>query len=177
MKRMNKVKAILVLTSVLVLLMAVVGSTIAFLTDQTDSVTNTFTPAKVTVSVNDTVSGKTKSNIVITNTGNTSAYIRATLVANWVDKDGNIVAPCDLSTEGTMVGLPGTNWTESNGFYYYTKPVDAGASTPDALFTSYTAGETPEGADHLEMKIIAQGVQAEPISAVTEAWGWTPSEQ
>ena len=35
--------------------------------------------------------GGTKSNVVITNTGNTDAYIRAALIGQWLDEDGNPV--------------------------------------------------------------------------------------
>ena len=47
MKRINK-KVILLAVSLLLILSAAIGGTVAYLIDQTGSITNTFTPAKVT---------------------------------------------------------------------------------------------------------------------------------
>ena len=82
MKRMNKTKTILALALVALLLTCAVGGTVAYLVTKTDAVTNTFTPGRVTVRVEDTVSGNVKKDVKITNTGNTSAYIRVAIVAN-----------------------------------------------------------------------------------------------
>lgn len=176
MKKLNK-KAILLLALVLVILTGTVSGTIAWLTVKPDPVVNTFIPGKVNVEVTDDVNGKTKSNVVIKNTGNTDAYIRAAVVANWV-KDGKIVAAWDNSI-GTFTGLSGANWsTGSDGYYYYTNPVAPDTETGSKLFTSYTYTDEDipvEGAT-LVMDIIAQAIQSRPVDAIIEAgWGWTPS--
>lgn len=180
-----KKKSFLILATMVLLLTFAVGGTIAYLVTSTTPVVNTFTPAEVTVSVDDTVSGTLKSDVVITNTGNTSAYIRAVIVANWCDEAGNIVAPCDLDDpdQVTFSGLPDENWLEKDGYYYYKKAVSAKTAIPqsDALFISCIAGTAPVAdAHHLEMTIIAQGIQSEGVTssgtpAVTDAWGVTVS--
>ena len=153
MKRMNKTKTILVLAAIALVLTCTVSGTVAYLVTKTDSVENTFTPAKVTCAVSETFNGTTKSNVQIENTGNTDAWIRATVVANWV-KDNKIVAPwTDNVTYNT------TDWTESGGYYYYNKIVSAGGSTAN-LFDSYTPGKAPVEGAHLEMTIVCQAVQA-----------------
>lgn len=166
MKRMNKTKTILALALVALLLTCAVGGTMAYLVTQTNAVTNTFTPGKVTVSVSDTVTGNEKKDVQITNTGNTTAYIRVAVVANWV-KDGKVVAP--WNDEDGLNILP--TWVKGNdGYYYYKSPVAAGVSVK--LLDSYTADGGPEGA-HLEMTIVAQGIQSVPVSVVHDAWDVT----
>lgn len=66
----------------------------------------------------------------------------------------------------------GADWLYSNtdGFYYYTKAIKAGESTEnllDSLISSDTA--TVENA-HLEVTVIHQSIQAEPDDAVESAW-------
>lgn len=170
MKRMRKTKTILVLAMVVLVLACAVGGTIAFLIDTTGAVTNTFTPAKVTCAV---VEGDfspgvstTKNNVKIQNTGTTDAWIRATVVANWVVGEGNnakVVAPCDIT-----FALP-TEWILKDGYYYYSQPVPANEYTAD-LITRYTAPTGgPEGA-HLEMTIVCQVVQSNLGSSAQAAF-------
>ena len=116
----------------------------------------------------DSFKGSTKTDVVITNTGNTDAYIRAAIVGQWLDPQGNPVFGFTDYTAGKVVlvdswyqdqfgtnaqhkqgsfsGLPGNNWVKGeDGYYYYTKIVPAGESIPasDPLFTSYTVGDVP----------------------------------
>lgn len=156
MKRMRNTKTMLVLAMVMLVLACAVGGTIAFLIDTTDTVTNTFTPARVTCQVvegefEDRVS-TTKENVQIQNTGNTDAWIRATVVANWVDRNGKIVAPCEVNL-GEVSG-----WTAVGGYYYYNQIVPPTDKT-SYLITSYKPTGGPEGA-HLEMTIVCQAVQS-----------------
>lgn len=168
MKRMRKTKTILVLAMVVLVLACAVGGTIAFLIDTTGTVTNTFTPAKVTCQVNEdfTDGGTTKRNVCIQNTGNTDAWIRATVVANWCDSDGNVVAPWtdDINNYNT------TQWTEGNdGYYYYKETVAAQGFTAN-LFNNYTPGTAPVEGAHLVMTIVCQAVQSNLGSSAKDAF-------
>lgn len=89
-RRLRWRKEFVLFCSVLVLLVGVVGGTMAFLVDRTDPVENQFTYDKVSCSVNETMNGNTKSNISIQNTGSTAAYIRAEVIVTWQDADGNV---------------------------------------------------------------------------------------
>lgn len=177
MKKMT-IKTILTLTALALLLTFTVSGTLAYISTKTNEVENVFTPVHVTVDVTDKVDTTTgvKSDVVITNTSNIQAYIRAAIVGYWCDAKGNIVAPWDPTDEnqGTFVGLTGSNWVKSGDYYYYTEKVDAGMPTPNALFTSYTEGTAPVEGAHLVIDILAQAIQAEPASAVQEAWGFVP---
>lgn len=126
--------------------------------------TFTLNPDDMNVTITDEIDGGVKQNVVITNTGNVAAYLRAVIVANWQDDDGNIVAAWDFEpTEFT--GLPGSGWVlGSDGYYYTSATVDAGDQAP-ALFTNYTPPTTPPVAgSHLVMDIAVQAVNTKPVS-------------
>ena len=93
--------------------------------------------------------GSTKTDVVITNTGNTDVYIRAALIGQWLDEDGNPVfgftdyatgdvalvdswyqdqfGKTPLFKQGKFIGLPGYNgtsatnhnWTLEDDGFYY----------------------------------------------------------
>ena len=104
----------LVISLALAVTLTVAGS-LAYLVTHTEEVINYFTPARVTCSVSDTVSDNVKSNVVITNTGTTSAYIRVAIVANWYNDEDEIVAPCDLSDIDASKW--GTNWVKHGDYF------------------------------------------------------------
>ena len=117
--------------------------------------------------------GGTKSNVIITNTGNTDAFIRAALIGQWLDEDGNPVFGFTDYTAGEVVlvdswyrdqfvtgarkhgeftGLVGYDddyegdWVLcKDGYYYYTKIVREGEAVPtdDPLFETYVVGMNP----------------------------------
>lgn len=161
----QKMKSMLMLAAAALLLTLAVGSTLAYLLDTTATVSNTFTPAKVTCKVNEpgwTDGGSTKTNVSITNTGTVYAYIRVAVVGNWYNAAGNIIAPHTVD-----LGTP-DGWTKSGGYYYHTAPVVPGADT-SMLIGSYTPTR-PEGVPtdaHFEMNIICQAIQAEGMGAAS----------
>lgn len=170
MKRINK-KVILLAVSLLLILSAAIGGTVAYLIDQTGSITNTFTPAKVTPRIEEEFPNQSvKNDVQIKNDGDIPAYIRVKVVVTW--KNGNDVygvAPKPV-TDYTWQ-IPGTDWVKgSDGIYYYTKPVPAGEKTSVLLTACQpVAGRAPAGYS-LSVDIHAQAIQAEPTAAVTSAW-------
>lgn len=170
MKRINK-KVILLAVSLMLILSAAIGGTVAYLIDQTGSITNTFTPANVTPDIEEDFNGSVKSNVKIKNNGDIPAYIRVKVVVTWKNAQGNIynTAPV-LNTDYTWTIPANNKWKQSGGFYYYTKPVPAGGSTSVLLTDCQPlAGKAPEGY-RLSVDIHAQAIQAEPTTAVTSAW-------
>lgn len=119
------------------------------------------------VDIDDDVEGQVKSNVVITNTGNMPEYIRVAVVANWVDAAGatlqSMVPVLDLEN----------NWVLNGRYYYYTQAIDPGMSPADPIFKKYTApvADAPEGADHLEMSIAVQAIDAQAEKSYITAWG------
>ena len=166
-------KALIVAALAVVILTAAVGGTMAWLSTQTQDLTNTFVPAKVTCKVDEnfTEGDTEKKDVRIQNTGTTDAYIRAMIVANWCTANGKVV-----KTASPNYVVFGSGWTKIGDFYYYPSAIAPDGFT-GKLFTSCTPNnaEKPEGADHLEVNIICQAVQSTPANAVTEAWGVTIS--
>ena len=110
----------------------------------------------VNLKIEDTVTNTVKSDVAITNTGNTTAFIRAAIVGQWLDhKNRPVFGFTDLlynyyavdswyqdqfvnttaGTHGTFTGLAGYKGTNNplnkwylcdDGFYYYSDPVDPG---------------------------------------------------
>lgn len=174
-RRLRWSKSFAVLACVAVLLTGFVGSSLAWLMDDTDPVVNEFTPGKVSTSINENMNGNTKSNVSFTNTGNVPAYIRAKLVITWQDGSGNVYGQAPvLGVDYTMSG-PGSGWQQSGDYYYYTAVVQPNDVT-GVLFASITqTGDNPAAGYTLHVEVLAEAIQAEPLSAVSEAWGWSPS--
>ena len=165
-------KSIALLVSLLLLITVTVGGTLAFLMDTAGPLHNLFTPSEVTTQVEETINGTTKSNVYIKNTGDTDAWIRAAVVVTWQDKDGNVYGQAPVKdTNYTNWGL-GTDWMQGyDGFYYYTKPVAAGASTATALIAEISPKEDPPADGYyLTVEIIGSGIQSKPASVFNTEW-------
>lgn len=149
----------LTIAIILILVMAI-GGTVAFLVANTDPITNSFTPANVTCEVNEVFNADNtvKTSATVKNTGNIPAYIRVAVVANTVDAKGNITGAKDVSNE-----LASSGWTKLGGYYYYNEVVAPDASTSNLL---------ADGIDltGIQVTILASAIQAEPDSAVAQAW-------
>lgn len=138
--RMNKLAILFI--AVVMLIGAVVGSTVAFLVTQTDPVENKFTYASVSCAVSESFNGTTKEKVQIQNTGTTDAYIRATYVVNWLNKDGTIAASVPEGYEYKLTENPNGKWTynPNDGYFYYWTPVAPGGFTADSLLTCIEIG-------------------------------------
>lgn len=169
--RMNKTAVLLL--AVILLAGAVIGTTVAYLTTNTDSIANNFEYAKVTCEVKESFSGNKKSNVQIRNTSNIPVYIRATYVVYWADAAGKVV----VNPEGYNYSLtvnPDSKWVENGGFFYYPSPVSSQGLTDGSLLTC-TLTNSPANPEYfLHVEIIASAIQSEPSSAVQEAWGIEP---
>lgn len=162
----------ILLAAVIVLLAGAVGGTWAFLVAQSEPVQNNFTYAHVRCTIKENFDGTTKSDVQIKNTGDIPAYIRARIVVTWKDARGNVSAVPVKDSDYTMT--MGTGWTKGTDGYWYCKTaVDAGGETPVLITKCEKKGNAPKDYD-LSVEILADAIQSEPASAVTEAWGNTP---
>lgn len=176
--RMNKLAILFI--AVVMLIGAVVGSTVAFLVTKTAPVENKFTYASVSCTVSESFNGTTKEKVQIQNTGTTDAYIRATYVVNWLNKDGSIApVPQGTTPDGYILSIsenPNKAWTKgTDGYFYYLTPIAPGGLTDGSLVNctvTYPQGVEPEYI--LSVEILATAVQSTPAKAVREAWGVTP---
>ena len=167
--RLNRT-AVLIM-AVLLLLGAAVGSTVAFLTDKTEPVKNSFEYAKVSCEVTENFTNNKKDNVRVKNTGTTDAYIRATYVVNWVDAQGNIASSDPAGYKYTLTANLNNSWTKgSDGYFYYTSPIAPVDSTQGSLLTcTVTYPDNPEYT--LSVEVLAEAIQSVPEDAVKAAWG------
>lgn len=179
-------RSFVVLAALLVLVLGIVGTTLAWLTDKTKDLTNTFEYAKVSCEVLETVTQTTKSDVRIKNTGNTDAYIRATYVVTIRDYNGNILYDAyETETfQKYMKDLEGKISTDpywqkgEDGYLYYRLPVPPDGETHNLFglgeiidYAKIKINERTYAKTYVE--ILASAVQAMPTNAVTEAWGAT----
>ena len=153
----------LIIALALILVLAV-GGTVAYIFTQTGPVINTFTPADAKITVDEQTSSNQKTEIIVKNNSTgVPVYIRVALVANMIDKDENVTGAANVPTF-----TPGDNWIVGNdGYYYYTEPVPVGGSTGNLLQSPMTLDE------NMQVVVLADAIQAEPTTAVTQAWGVT----
>lgn len=163
------------LLSGLLLVTLIVGGTVAYLVTQVTPITNTFTPSQVTCAVTEDFDGTVKSNVNVTNTGDTDAYIRVKLVTYRVNDNGDHI--------GGMADIPnfqrGTNWVKhSDGYYYYTQPVKPNEKPATALIDRIELTGSYDDADGGKqvIEVMAEAIQSRPTEAVGESWGVIISE-
>ena len=154
-------RSLLVLASVLVLTVAMVGGTLAYLATQTDPVVNTFTYGQVPIDIPEDFDGTTKENVRVSNTGNVDAFVRAKIVVTWKSASGEVSGVAVQPGDYTMT--TGDGWFRgTDGFYYCKAPVKADTESPVLITTATRTGTAPEGYD-LSIEILAQSVQADGI--------------
>ncbi len=170
-RRKTKSKASLLLASLLLILAVGVFGSISYLIDTSNVVTNTFIPGDVDPGIKEEFNGLLKQDVVITNTGNVPAYVRAMIVVSWVDTEGNVLS--EVPVEGTDYEMTISNqWKSSGEYYYWNGTVTAGGKTGVLIHECAPKGEGKEGYS-LSVEILTQSIQAEPAQAVIEAWGRT----
>lgn len=153
----------LIIALALILVLAV-GGTVAYIFTQTDPVINTFTPTEAKITVDEKTNSNKKTSITVENisTG-VPVYIRVALVANKIDEAGNVTGAADVPEF-----KPGENWLKgSDRYYYYTQPVPVDGSTGNLLKAPMELSE------NMQVVVLADAIQAEPTTAVTQAWGVT----
>lgn len=152
--------------AIILVVVMTIGGTVAFLMDSTESVINKFTPASSGITIEEEVKENCKTEIAVKNTGDTGAYIRVSLVANYYDENGNI-------TGGAAVPdfmLNSEKWFLGNdGYYYYKLPVAANDVT-DNLLASESKMQLK---DNMQVTVLAQSIQASPTSVVHDKWDVT----
>ena len=170
-RKKQKREKIALLVSLVLLFTITVGGTIAFIYTQTQSVTNTFKPSNVACEVDEDFDEKIKKDVSIKNTGDTEAYIRARIIVNWMDNDGNVSAVKPVDDDYSLTLGDMDNWLKIGEYYYYIHPVDAGESTTDLINTCIQKKQK-EGY-FLSVEILAEAIQSTPSTVVTDSWNIT----
>ena len=151
-------KYFLVTLSVMLLLGIVGGATFAYIIAEGEPVNNSFTPGRVVCEV--------QSDFSVTNKGNTDAFMRAAVVANWENADGDI---CGIAPEYTIT--LGSGWTEgSDGYYYYGSEVAPNEKTTAVVADVQKKGSV-DGFD-LSVVVLAEAIQADGMDVNTAQAAW-----
>lgn len=128
-----------------------------------------FHQTHATIGDNVTASGLT---LTPKNTGNTKAYLRVALVANWVNDEQEVFGQYDMNSN---VNTSYWKYNSDDGFYYYCTPVDPETSAP-ALLPNFKASDVtiPIVGTHLALNAIVQAVQTDEAGGLTNVatyWG------
>lgn len=161
---------------------AAVGLTLAFMFKKAEK-TNRFIPAEISCAVREKTDGSEvtgiaavgseKSDIRVENTGNVKEFIRLKLVSYYVDANGDIVGT--VSSQYPTLSLKNGWIAGANHTYYFPYSVEPGEAT-EILCEPFILGQMQleNGTTVYQViEVIAEAVQAEPVSAVREAWGVT----
>ena len=167
MKRMKK-KSLLLVAGIVLMLTIAIGGTIAYIVTNTESITNTFEPGKVPITIGEnTFDGKTKSNVYVINKGNVSAYIRAKIIVTWKNAQGEVSGTPVTASDYNMV-INNTDWTKDGDFYYYNDSVEERGTTGYLINSCRKTAIPPDGYD-LSVEIIAESIQADGMDGVSNA--------
>lgn len=159
----------LILPIVLVLIIAVVTLTATGVFASLGDTTSVMTvkPGQVGCSVTKDYS--------VRSTGTVSCLLRAKIVVNWLDEDGNIVAAAPenakltITTSKEWAQRPektqdGTKPGVDEGYWYFT-----GVAQPGETYRFLEQVKVEDG--KAKVTVLAEALQATPAEAVQEAWG------
>lgn len=174
-----------IVSSIVALLL--VGATLALLFSLGNEIVNTFNPGKVDVVVKEGITGNTKSSIILTNTGNTDAFLRMAITSHYT---GTYTIGSNTTTEiiGSMPAPisfdlnTAEGWVKYGNYYYYTKPVAPNTDTADLINTTgitldyFVEPSSRENQDvevtyQQVVEVFAEAIQSAPVDAVQDAWG------
>ena len=163
----NARKSLSAMTALILILCAAVGGAVAFIVTGTVPVENKFTPADVTVKINEVFQNNIKSSITVLNVDDDDkedvpCYIRVKLVSNIQDGNDNVLGAAPLGE----ISL-NSDWIDGgDGCYYYKNVVEVGKSTSNLL----AEGTSITLKDGQVVEVLAEGIQSVPDNAVEEAW-------
>lgn len=166
-------KTLTLLIALLLIFSVGVGSTMAYLITTSGPVENVFTPGEFKGKIDETFENGVKSNVRVTvnSDSDVAGYVRAVVVVTWKDNEGGNVYGQQpvLGTDYSMT-INTSAWQMIDGYYYHKGSVKPGAST-EALITDCRQLKACADSNYkLDVEIIAEVIQAEPIKAVEEAW-------
>lgn len=170
-------RMIMMIAAAALLLTMAVGGTMAWLSAKDEPITNTFRPSEVNCKVTEHYdeSKNEKSQVNVQNTGDTSAYIRVKLVTYRTNDAGEHIG----GTAEVPAFTLGDKWVQhTDGYYYYTLPVEADDSPATVLADEIQLATDYKDADggHQALDVMAEAIQSEPAKAVGEAWGVSIAE-
>lgn len=103
-------------------------------------------------------------------------YVRVKIIINWQNDEGKILTQMPKSGEDYNIVFRFGNWLlGEDGYYYYLSPLDG---VSDVLIEEcQLLSDSPVDGYRLNVDIIAETVQSEPRSAVSNVWNVTLDSQ
>ena len=162
-------KSLTLIISLVALCAVAVGGTLAWLFDSSGKLENKFYVPDAEIDITEEFDGREKTDVGVTNIGETKVYVRVMLVETWRNSDDQVVAKPEGAVVEYDFGSSG-DWAEGpGGYHYYTKPLAAGDTTPNLIDKATCT--VPKGEALLKLEVVAQAIQSIPTDAVEEAWG------
>ena len=130
-----------IIMGVLLILVGIIGGTIAYFTSS-DRFTNVFSTKPYVMEVREVfespdawVPGTTTSKTVVaTNKGDVPAAVRVKLTESWVDANNNPLPLKDNNNvQAAIINFNNTNWEKSGDYYYYKTKLAKNASTTSLI--------------------------------------------
>lgn len=119
------------------------------------------------ITVDFAVNGQSVEQLKMTNTGHEACFLRATVVGNIVDGDGNIINPWDARTATfTRAADWDTFWRydDEECVYYYRQALAPGEQPERKLFDAFSAPQVPQG-HTFNVSVIVQAIKTEEFKA------------
>lgn len=161
---MKSKKKIIILCLTALLLLSV-PFTIAYL-HLHSGINNEFTTATVEPEIVESFAGNVKRDVAVKNNGNISVYVRCKVAVYFETKTGNISATVPkINDDYTIDFGNNSDWFKAGDIYYYKNPLPAGEQTSVLIKEAKSLNNKK-----LVVDISAQSLQADPSSAVSEAW-------
>ena len=183
-KKHSLIREIFITSCTVVLLGTMLLGSAAYL-QKISGINNEFGVAKTDIKVEESFdeTKAQKSDVRLINTGNTPVYMRAKVLIYYIDDEGNVLGIVPKEGIDYIIESGSSDWIKKDDIFYYNSPVE-----PSSVHsTNCTTGETtnlinhirdliPEDDKYLVIDVLGQSIQANPATAVEEAWNITKED-
>lgn len=167
---MDKKKILLFLCLLLLLLPLTILGAHSLVFNVSEKSHNTFELGSISSEVNDL--SIQDNNFIVTNTSNVNAFIRVAITVNCRSIDGQYYGDAPIENEDYQLNINSSSWFKgSDGYYYYKDKISPTQNTESLIQSIDILDEDaiPSGYQ-LVIDMSASAIQANPLSAVTDAW-------
>lgn len=172
-------KAVIVIVAAIMLIFFAVGTSIAYFTSSPPPLENTLDPANISIEVlEDNRTDGIQSNVKVLNTSDVSVFIRAYVIYNFVSENGSgsVLGVSPIEDQDYVTDYASKGWIKgSDGFWYYETAVDPNALTEPLIELCKPKLFAPDGYK-LNVRVVANAIQANPTTAVEDAFHVTYSD-
>ena len=151
-----------------------ISGTLAYLSDRSLTVVNTFLPGQVPPEIGEEFNGLVKENVRVKNQGNVPAYVRCAVIVSWKDAQGDMAPEVPVKDVDYTLQFSDEGWKKQGGYYYCLQEIGPGEETP-VLIREVKQISCPKGyalvVEILSQTIQADGLDVEGRKPILLAWG------